>query len=111
MSCLDFADRMWPLLNRLLARPWDLPSWADRHDRLDRLLQVVSDPYPQALALEPDVLEAGVPQDVGDPTRMLEDLLRERAYARDCELEVERTAHGWLAAFKQYRDPSELAPR
>jgi hypothetical protein len=25
--------------------------------------------------------------------------------------EVARTAHGWLAAFKQYRDPSELAPR
>jgi len=52
-----------------------------------------------------------VPDPRSLPDADLETLLRERAYRRDCELQVERTEHGWLAGFKQYRDPADLAPR
>jgi hypothetical protein len=50
-----------------------------------------------------------------DPSRLsdaeLEAELRMRAHNRDGELVVEREGGHWRAAFKQFSDPPDIAPR
>ena len=61
------------------------------------------------------MISRGVRSATVDPTRLsdaeLEAELRMRADNRDSELVVEREGGHWRAAFKQFSDPRETAPR